>query len=128
MPQVAISADFLLAFSQVPRTQQRKVRDFITRFQIDPTQHSINYEPIHDTLDDRVRTVRIGLNYRAIVLHPDQGDVYLLAWVDHHDEAMAWAKRKRFEVNPVIGALQVFDTQFIEEVQTMAGERPERAL
>jgi len=27
--------------------------------------------------------------------------------VDNHDEAMAWAARKSFEVNPVTGALQV---------------------
>ena len=109
MPKIAISDDFLLAYSRVPRAQQRKVREFVTRFRVDPTQRSINYEPIHDTLDDRVRTVRIGLDYRAIVLHPDEGDVYLLAWVDHHDEAMDWAKRKRFEVNPVTGALPVID-------------------
>lgn len=122
MPQVAISADFLTAFSQVPRAQQKKVREFITRFQLDPTMHSINYESIHDTLDVRVRTVRIGLDYRAIVLHPDTGDVYLLAWVDHHDEAMDWAKRKRFEVNPITGSFQIFDPQIIEQVQAEAGE------
>lgn len=130
MPQVAISADFLAAYSQVPRAQQKKVREFITRFQLDPTMHSINYESIHDMLDERVRTVRIGLDYRAIVLHPDKGDVYLLAWVDHHDEAMDWAKRKRFEVNPVTGALQVFDTQIIEqvEVEEEEGETAVKAL
>ena len=26
--------------------------------------------------------------------------VYLLLWVDHHDEAYQWAARKRCEVNP----------------------------
>lgn len=87
MTQVAISADFLKAYSFIPQAQQKKVREFITRFQMDPTTHSINYESIHGMLDPRVRTVRIDLTYRAIVLHPDKGDVYLLAWVDHHLDA-----------------------------------------
>jgi len=128
MAQIAIGAEFLTAYAQIPRSQQKKVREFITRFQQDPTMHSINYEPIHDTLDSRVRTVRIGLDYRAIVLHPDAGDVYLLAWVDHHDEAMDWAKHKRFEVNPVTGALQLIDTEVVTAVQEVLAEEPEAAV
>lgn len=115
MPSVAISADFLEAFARVPRAQQRKVRDFITRFQSDPTAASINYEPLHQVRDRRVRSVRIDLAYRAIVLHPERGDVYLLTWVDHHDEAIDWAKDKVFEVNPVTGALQVLDARAIAD-------------
>jgi len=47
-----------------------------------------------------VRTVRIDQKYRAVVLHPDAGDVYLLTWVDNHDEAMAWAAKRTFDINP----------------------------
>ena len=125
MPKVAISSDFLTAYAGIPRSQQKKVREFITRFQLDPTSHSIHYEPINDVRDDRVRTVRIDLAYRAIVLHPDQGDVYLLAWVDHHDEAMNWARNKVFEVNPVTGALQVFDVDALETLDLPSTEEPE---
>jgi len=114
MPQVAISADFLTAFSKIPRSQQKKVREFITRFQNDPTTHSINYEPVQQARDRRVRSVRIDLAYRAIVLHPRKGNTYLLAWVDHHDEAMDWARYKQFEINPVTGALQVVDTEALQ--------------
>src|ERR1039458_5099292 len=35
--------------------------------------------------------------------------VYVLMWVDHHDEAYRWAERKRLEVNPATGAVQVLD-------------------
>lgn len=130
MPRVAISADFLDAFARIPRSQQRKVRDFVTRFQIDPTLASINYEPLNDVLDERVRTARIDLAYRAVILHPQQGDVYVLVWVDHHDEAMAWAERKRFEVNPVTGALQVLDTEMLAEppAPMLAKKAPQRTL
>ena len=110
MFQIAISDDFLTAYARIPKAQQKKVREFVTRFRTDPTVHSINYEPIHDARDHRVRTVRIDLSYRAIILHPDQGNSYLLAWVDHHDEAMDWARNRQFDVNPVTGALQIVDT------------------
>ena len=36
--------------------------------------------------------------YRAVILHPDEGDVYVLVWVDNHDQAMDWAGKRRFEV------------------------------
>ncbi len=108
-PQVAISADFLQAFARLPKTQQKRVREFTEKFRDNPLQNGINYEHIHDIRDDKVRTVRIDQTYRAIVVHPPAGDVYLLVWVDHHDEAMAWAKNKVFEVNPVLGNLQVYE-------------------
>lgn len=109
MAQIAISTDFLQAFAQIPRSQQKKVRAFVEKFKADPTQASINYEPIHNMADDKVRTVRIDQAYRAIVIHPPNGDVYAMVWVDHHDEAMAWAKKKRFEVNVQTGSFQVWE-------------------
>jgi len=120
MPKVALSADFLTAYSRIPLNKQKKVRDFITRFQADPTAHTINYEPIHSARDKRVRSVRIDYSYRAIVLHPEVGDVCILVWVDHHDEAMAWSRNKVFDVNPYTGALQVLDTKAIEAATTIS--------
>ena len=107
MPTVAIASEFLTAFARIPQAQQKRVREFTEKFQSNPTSPSINYEKIHGMRDPKVRTVRVSLSYRAIVLHPERGDVYVLVWVDHHDEAMSWAKEKTFEINPSTGALQV---------------------
>lgn len=109
MPQVALSADFLKAFAKIPRAQQKKVRQFLDKFRADPTSASINYEPIANMRDSKVRTVRIDQAYRGIVIHPPKDDVYLMVWVDHHDEAMDWARNKMFEVNPVTGSFQVWE-------------------
>ncbi len=126
-PKVAISSDFLTAFAGIPKSKQKKVREFITRFEIDPTAASINYEPIA-AKDERVRSARIDLEYRAIILHPKKGDVYVLVWVDHHDEAMAWAKNKQFEVNPATGALQVIDAVAMAQVVSETPPAPAKAL
>ncbi len=108
-PLVAISDDFLEAYAQIPRQQQKKVRAFMEKFKADPTSNAIHYEKIHEVKDDRVRTVRIDQKYRAVVLHPSDGSVYVLVWVDNHDEAMDWAKSRTFAINPATGALQMFN-------------------
>ena len=94
MPTVAIASEFLDAFARIPRAQQRKVREFTEKFRTNPKGAGINYEKIHAVKDDKVRTVRISQQYRAIILHPDHGDVYVLVWVDNHDEAMDRAKKR----------------------------------
>ena len=117
MAQVAISADFLTAFTRLPHSQQKKVDNFITQFRYHSTAASIHLEPIHDVRDDRIRTARIDLAYRAVLLQPRKGDVFVLLWVDHHDEAMAWARNRIFEINPVTGAIQIVETQAVDAAQ-----------
>lgn len=41
----------------------------------------------------------------------EKGSVYLLLWVDKHDDAYNWAKRKTCLVNEVSGALQIVDIE-----------------
>ena len=117
MPQVALSSDFLTAFANIPRNKQKAVREALEKFKRDPTTLGQNYEKIHDVVDDKVRTIRCGIDYRAIVIAPPKDDVYLFVWVDHHDEAMAWARRKRFEVNQHTGTLQVYEVKETTEAE-----------
>src|ERR1043166_3714472 len=114
MPTVAIASEFLDAFARIPRAQQRKVREFTEKFRTNPKGAGINYEKLHAVKDDKVRTVRIDQKYRAVILHPPEGDVYVLVWVDNHDMAMDWAGNRHFEVNPITGSLQVFSVSQAE--------------
>jgi hypothetical protein len=109
--RVAIFDEFLDAFAQIPRAQQKKVNKFVRKFREDPTSASINYESINTFVDPNLRTVRIDQAYRAIVLKPEHGNVYVLLWVDHHDQAMAWAAHKRVSIHPETGALQVLSAE-----------------
>ena len=124
--KVAISQDFMMAFAKVPNKAQKKVMEFVTKFRHDPRSPGINYEKMNDAKDPRYRSVRIDQNYRGIVLKPDHGNVFLLLWVDKHDDAYHWARSHRCEVNPETGVLQVFESQPLvyEEVmpQTSAVE------
>lgn len=104
----ALADDFLTAYARIPRGAQKKVAEFTRKFRENPTSSAINYEKLASMRDPRLRSVRVGIDYRAIVLAPEQGNVYVLLWVDHHDEAYTWAKDRRVEVHPETGALQVF--------------------
>src|SRR5262245_30370113 len=127
MPTVAIASEFLDAFARIPRAQQRKVREFTEKFRTNPKGPGIHYEKIHAVKDDKVRTVRIDQRYRAVILHPPEGEVYVLVWVDNHDEAMDWAKKRTFEVNPHTGALQVVSvTEAEQTVPVPAGAKRKR--
>ena len=106
-PGALEAVELLDAFARIPRAQQKKVNKFVRKFREDPTNPSINYESISTFEDPNLRTVRIDQAYRAIVLKPEQGNVYVLLWVDNHDEAMAWARHKHVSIHPETGALQV---------------------
>jgi superfamily I DNA/RNA helicase/mRNA-degrading endonuclease RelE of RelBE toxin-antitoxin system len=106
---VAISSDFLTAFAALPRKIQGKVTDFINKFRNNPIAPGINYEKINSAMDDKICSVRIDDTYRGIVARQEETGVYLLLWVDHHDEAYDWATRKKCEVNKLTGNIQVFD-------------------
>ena len=105
--KVAISDRFLEAFSEIPKNKQKKVRRFMTKFRQDPTLPGINYEKIEGAKDPKLRSVRIDQAYRGIVLKPDQGNVYMLLWVDHHDDAYQWARNRLVQIHPETGSLQV---------------------
>ena len=117
--KVAISSDFLTAFARLPRQVQGKVTEFVNKFRNDPISPGIHYEKLNSGIDKKIFSVRIDDTYRSIVVRQQETGVYLLLWVDHHDEAYQWAAHKRCEVNPQTGAIQVFDVQtIVDQVST----------
>ncbi|MBV0932075.1 UvrD-helicase domain-containing protein [Marinobacterium weihaiense] len=109
-PRVAIADKFMLALTRLPKTTQKKTLEFVSKFRQDPGASGINYEKINDAKDGHYRSVRIDQNYRGIVRAPDQGNVYLLLWVDKHDDAYDWARRHACEVHPGTGTLQIYES------------------
>src|SRR5437667_8959058 len=125
---IALSSDFLLAFSNVQKGQQKQVREFIERFRGGPDGPGMNYELIQSAKGKDLYSVRINHAYRAVVFHPANSSVYVLSWVDHHDEAYRWAERKQFVVNPATGALQVISAEAAKPVAVQDDSGPGEAL
>ncbi len=122
--RVAIFDEFLDAFSRIPRAQQKKVNKFLRKFRENPANPSINYETINTFIDPNLRTVRIDQAYRAIVLKPDTGNVYVLLWVDNHDAAMRWASKKKVAIHPETGSLQVISSEVASPPSSTASSHP----
>ncbi len=113
-PKVALAKSFLTALNRVPKPIRKRVNELITKFSENPTGSNLNFESLAGMRDPKVRTLRVNQQYRAVLMHPPKGNVYLFVWVDNHDEAMAWAKNKVFDVNATTGALQVLDMEYVE--------------
>ena len=107
-PVVALSDDVLDCLSRLPQQASQKCSKFIMKFRSEPTSSGINFEKIHNAKDENFRSVRIDDNLRGIVLAPKTGNVYVLLWIDNHDDAYKWAQNRVARVNNESGALQVF--------------------
>lgn len=105
--KVAIAQEFFKGLASLSPKAQGKVQTMIANFTNDPTSPGLNYETISGAADPNLHSIRVDQKYRAIVLKPDSGNVYLLLWVDNHDEAYEWARRKRPKIHPDTGALQI---------------------
>ena len=114
-PKVALSQDFLLQLAKLPSGIQSKVMKWAIQFQSDPTSPGINYENINAARDSNLKSVRLDRDWRGIVFKPSSGDVYVLLYVDHHDEAYRWAEKRRLAINPVTGAMQMVVLESVSE-------------
>lgn len=123
-PVVAVGDDILDCLSRLPKSAYQKAAKFIMRFRADPRSSGINYERIQNAKDDNLRSVRIDQNLRGIVLAPEKGNVYVLLWIDNHDDAYKWALNRMARVNVASGSLQVFS---VEEQTISAEPKAEKA-
>ena len=117
-PKVALSQDFLARLAKLPAAVHGKVLKWALRFQADPAAAGINYEKIqgaHGQGGSNLRSVRIDQDWRGIVFKPDSGDVYVLLYVDHHDDAYRWAENRKLAIHPVTGAMQLVVLQEVVE-------------
>ena len=113
--KVAIGDKFFDSFAALPRQIQVKVTEFINKFRNNPRSSSINLEKVQNAQDDKIYSARINDTYRTIRAVEENTGVYLILWIDHHDEAYNWAKRKKCKINKELGSIEVFDVVSNEE-------------
>lgn len=125
-PRVALSQDFLRNLSRLPSQVQAKILKWAIKFQADPKGNGINYETINAAADPNLRSVRIDQDWRGIVFKPPVGDLYVLLYVDHHDDAYHWASHRKMAINPVTGAMQIVCLESV--VEQVSVPAPAQAL
>lgn len=120
-PKVALAQDFLLQLARLPVSVHSKVMKWAIQFQADPTSSGISYENINGAKDPNLKSVRLDKDWRGIVFKPSKGDVYVLLYVDHHDDAYRWAENRKLTINPVTGAMQMVTLEHVIEQEAEAG-------
>lgn len=126
-PKVALAQDFLLQLARLPVSVHSKVMKWAIQFQADPTSSGINYENINGARDSNLKSVRLDKDWRGIVFKPSKGDVYVLLYVDHHDDAYRWAENRKLTINPVTGAMQMVTIEQVVEQTAGAGTTEQQA-
>ena len=122
---VAVSNDFFKALNGLPEKARGKVATFISKFRDNPRSPGLNYERIEGGKDAFIRSLRVDQEIRCIVRAPEEGQTYVLLWVDKHDDAYQWARRRTCHVNRISGALQVVD---VESAEAAVGDAIEAAV
>src|SRR5690554_2247084 len=122
--KLSIYDKFWDAFFRTNKGTQSKVTDFISQFKENSRSASLNLESISTFKDQSLRTARIDQKYRAILKEVKPSKLYLLIWIDNHDEAMDWAKNKVIDWNEQTQSYQVFslDETIDEPIQTKVDE------
>ena len=118
MMNIAMTEEFAGAWNKLPKSIYKAVGDFIQKLREDSTSPGLHIEKIPNAGDAKIRSGRVNSAYRVILAMMEAEANWLLLWVDHHDEAYAWAERKRLEINPKTKILQLYTV--VEKKETPA--------
>ncbi|MEA2831186.1 MAG: hypothetical protein QOF22_1934, partial [Bradyrhizobium sp.] len=111
-----IADTFTASFNRLSGMDQKAVKASVFDLQMDPTGNGLQLHRIDKSKDPNFWSARVNRDVRLIV--HKTGDSLLVAYVDHHDNAYAWAERRRIEAHPRTGALQIVELR--ERVEGVA--------
>ncbi len=110
-----IAETFTAAFNRLSGQDQKAVKGSVFDLQMDPTGNGLQLHRIDKSKDPNFWSARVTRDVRLIV--HKTGESMLVAYVDHHDDAYAWAERRRIEAHPRTGAVQIVEVrERVEEV------------
>ncbi|WP_020579905.1 UvrD-helicase domain-containing protein [Actinopolymorpha alba] len=95
--------------SKIDGSIRGKAMTFLQKLSTDDTALGLHVEPIHNSVDPRVRTGRVDDFWRAVMFRLDgDGEThYVIHGIWPHDDAITIARRVRLKVNPVNGLPQI---------------------
>ena len=102
-----IADTFTASFNRLSGVDQKAVKASVFDLQMDRTGPGLQLHRIDNSKDPNFWSARVNRDVRLIVHRTDES--LLVAYVDHHDAAYAWAERRRIEAHPRTGAIQIVD-------------------
>jgi len=108
-----IADTFTDGLARLTGEEQKAVKTTAFDLQLDPAGPGLSFHRLDQARDKRFWSVRVSSDLRLIV-HRTPGSL-LLCYVGHHDQAYAWAERRKLETHPATGAAQLVEIR--ERVQ-----------
>lgn len=121
MVSVAFSDKYFDSLLKLTPNEQAQANKAVMLFQQDPQHGGLHYEKLTAFRDDKLRSIRVNQDVRIILATVEKQNLYLMLYIDHHEQAYFWAARRKVEINPNTGNLQVFTVQ---EQELIATEQP----
>jgi hypothetical protein len=110
-----IADTFTSSFNRLSGLDQKAVKASVFDLQMDPSGNGLQLHRIDKSKDQHFWSARVNRDIRLIV--HKTGESLLVAYVGHHDDAYAWAERRRIEAHPRTGAVQIVEVrERVEEV------------
>lgn len=128
MVSVAFSEQYFDSLLELTPNEQSQANKAVMQFQQDPQHGGLHYEKLTAFKDKKLRSIRANQDVRIILAAAEKEDLYLMLYVDHHEPAYNWAAKRKVEINPNTGSLQVFtvdeSTEHATPTQPDAPEQP----
>lgn len=125
MASVAFSEKYFESLLKLTPNEQSQANKAVMQFQQDPQHGGLHYEKLMVCRDPKLRSIRVNQDVRIILAAADKQDLYLMLYVDHHDLAYKWAEKRKIEINPNTGSLQVFTVE--ESIAQQVPQTPDTA-
>ena len=110
-----IADTFTSSFNRLSGQDQKAVKASVFDLQMDPSGNGLQLHRVDKSKDPNFWTARVNRDVRLVV-HKTNNSM-LVAYVDHHDDAYAWAERRRIEAHPSTGAVQIVEVrERVEEI------------
>ncbi|MBC6994306.1 3'-5' exonuclease [Neolewinella lacunae] len=101
-----IADTFTDALAKLSNKEQKSIKITLMDLQLDPTGNGLRLHKLN-ARDKHFWSVSANMDLR-IIIHRD-GNSTLVCYVDHHDDAYAWANNRKLEVHPSTGAAQLVE-------------------
>lgn len=112
---VMLSAIYEKSYRDIDGAVRSKVLDFIFKLMNNPDSPGLDIKTPKGVKDKHVKTGRVDLFWRAVLLVAPSGKDFVLVAVKPHDDAYQFAQKLRFGVNEVTGVFEVFDEEALQD-------------
>jgi hypothetical protein len=102
-----LASTFGPSLIRLSNQDQQAVKTTVFDLQMDPTRPGLSYHKLDHARDPRFASVRVSRDLRLIVHRTDNS--LMICYAGHHDEAYAWARRRKLETHPRTGAAQMVE-------------------